>query len=99
LECLKKGLTCRAHCIGMLSGGDTSMADCIAADEDMLAAVQALATLAATASKHVASAARLAIEACTDCEAACRKHADKHVVCKECADSCAATIAACRLLV
>jgi len=98
-HCLDKGEACIAHCLSMLSSGDTSMAECAAASHDMVAAVQALAVLASTSSKHTAAAARLALEACTDCETACRKHADKHVVCRECADSCANTIAACRALV
>jgi Cys-rich four helix bundle protein (predicted Tat secretion target) len=95
-ECQKKGEACAEHCVRMLVTGDTSMAECIVAVRDMLPATDALARLASTSSKHVAAAARLAIEACEACEAACRKHAQIHAVCRDCADSCARTIAACR---
>ena len=98
-DCVKKGEACIAHCLALLSTGDTTMAECAAAAHDMVAAAQALAVIGSSGSKHIAAAARLALEACTDCEAACRKHADKHVICRECADSCARTVAACRALV
>ena len=98
-DCVKKGEACIAHCLALLSTGDTTMAECAAAAHDMVAAAQALAVIGSSGSKHIAAAARLALEACTDCEAACRQHADKHVICRECADSCARTVAACRALV
>jgi Cys-rich four helix bundle protein (predicted Tat secretion target) len=98
-DCQKKGEACADHCIRMLSSGDTSMAECIAAVRDMLPATEALARLAATSSKHLPAAARLAIEVCESCEAACRKHAQIHAVCRECAESCLHTIAVCRKIV
>jgi Cys-rich four helix bundle protein (predicted Tat secretion target) len=97
-DCQKKGEACEDHCVRMLSTGDTSMAECIAAVRDMLPATDALARLASANSKHLPAAARLAIEVCESCESACRKHAQVHAVCRECADSCARTIAACRKL-
>ncbi|MGO8999220.1 MAG: four-helix bundle copper-binding protein [Polyangiaceae bacterium] len=98
-DCQKKGEACVDHCVRMLVTGDTSMADCIVAVREMLPGTEALARLAATGSKHLPAAARLAIEVCEACEAACRKHAQVHAVCRECADSCARTIAACHKLV
>jgi Cys-rich four helix bundle protein (predicted Tat secretion target) len=95
-DCQKKGEACADHCVRMLSTGDTSMAECIAAVRDMLPATEALARLASTSSKHLPAAARLAIEACEACEAACGKHAQVHAVCRECSESCARTVAACR---
>jgi Cys-rich four helix bundle protein (predicted Tat secretion target) len=80
----------------MLSTGDTSMAECLLTAREMLPATGALAQLAVASSKLVPLAARLALEACESCEAACRKHAQTHAVCRDCADACARTIAACR---
>jgi len=79
----------------MLSMGDPSMAECLAAVREMLPATDALGRLAGMGSKHLRAAAQLAIEVCESCEAACRKHAQAHAVCLECAESCARTIAAC----
>lgn len=97
-DCQKKGEACVDHCVRMLSTGDTSMAECLTTARDMLAATEALAHLATAGSKHLALAARLAIATCESCEAACTKHAATHAVCRDCADACARTIAACRPL-
>jgi Cys-rich four helix bundle protein (predicted Tat secretion target) len=98
-ECLKKGEACADHCVRMLVTGDTSMAECMVAVRDMLAGTEALARLASTGSRHLRSAAKLALDVCETCEAACRKHAQMHVVCRDCADACTHTIAECRKLV
>lgn len=94
--CIGKGQSCLAHCIGMLSAGDTTMAGCAPAVHDMHAVMQGLAAAAASGSRHLKELARVAMEFCKDCEAECRKHADKHVVCKECMEACQRTIAACQ---
>jgi Cys-rich four helix bundle protein (predicted Tat secretion target) len=94
--CLAKGDACIAHCLMMFSSGDTSMADCAKTVRDMHAMMHGLAAAAASGSKHLAATAKVAMEYCKDCEAACRRHADKHPVCKECAEACAKTIAACQ---
>lgn len=97
--CLGKGQSCLAHCIGMLAAGDTSMAGCAPAVHDMHAVMQGLAAAAASGNRHLKDLARVALEFCKDCEAECRKHAEHHVVCKECADACARTIAACQKVI
>jgi Cys-rich four helix bundle protein (predicted Tat secretion target) len=94
--CIGKGQSCLAHCIGMLAAGDTTMAGCAPAVHDMHAVMSGLAAAAASGSRHLKAIARVAMEFCRDCEAECRKHADSHVVCKECAEACAKTIAACQ---
>lgn len=94
--CMTKGEACIAHCIAMLTSGDTSMAGCMKTVHEMQAVMEGLAAAAASGSRHLPALARVAMEFCKDCEAECRKHADKHVVCKECADACARTIAACQ---
>lgn len=95
-DCRKKGEACANHCVRMLATGDTSMAECMLSVREMLPATEALGRLATMGSKRVPSAARLALEACEVCEAACRKHAQVHPVCRDCADACARTMAACR---
>lgn len=94
--CIGKGQACLAHCINMLSAGDTSMAGCAPAVHDMHAVMQGLAAAAASGSRHLKELARVAMEFCKDCEAECRKHAGHHAVCKECMEACQRTIAACQ---
>jgi len=94
--CLTKGDACIAHCIGMLTSGDTSMADCLRASRDMHAVMHGLAELAASGSARLGAYAKVAAEFCRDCEAACKKHADHHAVCRECMEACTKTIAACQ---
>lgn len=93
-DCLAKGRACLAHCIHLLGQGDQTMADCAKTSHDMVALMDALSVLAASGGKHLAALAKVAREACKDCEAACRKHEDKHPTCKACAEACARTIAA-----
>lgn len=94
--CLAKGEACIAHCIAMLTSGDTSMSGCMKTVHDMHAVMIGLAAAAASGNRNLPALARVAMEFCKDCEAECRKHADKHAVCKDCADACARTIAACQ---
>jgi Cys-rich four helix bundle protein (predicted Tat secretion target) len=91
-DCHKKAELCLSHCIGMLSTGDTSMAACAARVRDTLASSEALLALASSGSKHAKPLAKVCADICRDCEAECRKHADKMPVCKDCADACAKMI-------
>lgn len=91
--CLESGETCLAHCHTLLGKGDPSLAGCAKTVSDMLAVDAALLRLASTDSKYLADAAKLVVAVSRDCEAECRKHADKHPVCKACAESCARVIA------
>ena len=93
--CLAKGEACVAHCLSMFASGDTSMGGCGKAAHEMHAVMQGLAAAAASGNKHLPALAKAAMEFCRDCEAECRKHADKHAVCKECMEACSRTIAAC----
>jgi Cys-rich four helix bundle protein (predicted Tat secretion target) len=97
--CIAKGQTCLAHCIGLLAAGDTTMSGCAPAVHDMHAVMLGLAAASANGSKHLKELARVAMEFCKDCEAECRKHADKHLVCKECMEACQRTIAACQKVI
>jgi Cys-rich four helix bundle protein (predicted Tat secretion target) len=95
-ECIKKGEACLAHCIDLLSQGDKEMVDCAHTVNEMRSVMHALHTLANTGSKHLGEFAKVAMKFCADCEAACRKHAGMHAVCKDCADACLKTVAACQ---
>jgi Cys-rich four helix bundle protein (predicted Tat secretion target) len=94
-HCMAAGEACISHCIGMLSSGDTSMAGCMKAVHDMKAVMEGLAAAASSGSKHLPALAKVAAEFCKDCEAECRKHEGMHAVCKDCAEACAKTVAAC----
>jgi hypothetical protein len=61
----------------------------------MLATCEATLKLAAQDSKHLRAMAALCAQACRDCEAACRVHAEHHVTCKRCMESCGRCAQAC----
>jgi len=86
--CMNAGEICLAHCIDLLSAGDTSMADCAHNVNQMLAVCTALHKLAAQESKYVPALAKIATETCKSCMEACKKHADMHQQCKDCMNSC-----------
>jgi len=95
-DCVARGEACIAHCSELLGKGDTTMVECARTSYDMTATMRALASLAASGSSHLPAFAKLAMEFCRDCQAACAKHADRHPVCKDCLDACTRTIAACQ---
>ncbi len=92
-ECTEKGEACLHHCIALLSKGDTSMAECAAAVNDMLAICRGMGVLAVSDSKHLAAAAKVCHDLCSDCAAACKPHAAHHDTCKACGEACEATMA------
>lgn len=92
--CLAEGNLCMEHCIARLSSGDTSMAECARSVRDMLAVCNATQALVSSNSPRKKAAMQLCIDACDDCERACRKHESHHAICKACADACAAVIKA-----
>lgn len=94
--CIAKGDVCIAHCIALLASGDATMAGCLKTARDMHAVMHGLAAAAASGNRNLAALAKVALEFCKDCEAECRKHESHHASCKDCADACAKTIAACQ---
>lgn len=94
--CATKGEACIAHCLSMFASGDASMGGCAKAAYEMHAVMQGLVAAASSGSRHLPALAKAAIEFCKDCEAECKKHADKHATCKDCMDACTKTIAACQ---
>jgi len=98
LGCVNAGVACIDHCLVLLAGGDTSIAECAKAVQAMLPTCDTLAKLAAYQSKHLPAYAKVCAEICATCEAECRKHEAHHAQCKACADSCAKCIAACNMI-
>ncbi|WP_420865215.1 four-helix bundle copper-binding protein [Aquitalea magnusonii] len=94
-HCVLNGQHCLAHCLFLLGNGDDSMADCSKAVNQMLACCTALQSLAAQDSALLPAMAKVALEACTVCEKACKQHS-MHAPCRACMESCAACIKQCR---
>ncbi len=94
-DCQQKGQVCIDHCLVLLGEGDKAMAACAQSVSQMLSVCAALQRLANANSKHLPHMAHVALGVCRDCEAECKKHADKHVQCKDCMESCAACARLC----
>jgi Cys-rich four helix bundle protein (predicted Tat secretion target) len=97
-DCIAKGEVCVAHCIELMKGGDTAMADCMKSVSIMMPMCGALVRLAALDASRLKEFAAVCKNVCEDCEAECKKHAEKHAVCKDCMDSCTACIKECKAL-
>lgn len=91
-ECIATGQACLSHCFETFVAGDTTMAECAFAVEQMLKACDAFSYLAAYDSPHLPAMARVCVSVCEDCERECRKHEEHQPECKACADACAALI-------
>lgn len=93
-ECVRAGEACLQHCLDLLAKGDTSIAECAQTVNQMLAVCRAVGPLADAGGTHLPAMAQLCQAVCTDCAAACRKHADHHAICKTCMEACERTVAA-----
>lgn len=91
-NCISKGRQCLSHCMEMFRTGDTTMAECASAVDQMLAVCGAMANLAANDSAQLAAMAQACIAVCEHCEKECRVHQDHQPECRACADACAALI-------
>ena len=94
--CVKAGLVCLDHCQHAFAAGDSSLAACSRAADQMVSICGTLAKLASVQSSYLPAMAKIALASCQNCEAECRKHADKHAACKACAEACAACAAECK---
>ena len=97
-DCVVKGQACLAHCLVLLGDGDKSMAGCAKAVNQMLALCGALQNLGAQQSGLLPALAKVALDACQQCEKECSKHKDKHAECKACMDSCQNCIKQCKAI-
>jgi Cys-rich four helix bundle protein (predicted Tat secretion target) len=96
--CLGDGEICLSHCFETFRMGDTTMADCAFAVQQMLQVCNAFGALAINDSKHLRALAPACIQVCEDCEQECRKHEDHQPECKACADACQALVVEARKL-
>lgn len=94
-HCVSAGQVCLDHCIRLLSSGDTSMAQCAKAVNQMLTLCGALQSLAAQNAAQTPALAKLCAQACKECAQACKEHAAHHAECKACMDSCQACAQEC----
>ncbi|MBF0473607.1 MAG: four-helix bundle copper-binding protein [Nitrospirae bacterium] len=97
-ECVTAGQACIAHCIEMFKAGDTSMGECNESTQVAGKMCGTLAFLALTNSKHLKDLAKICIETCSECEAACKKHEKTIAQCASCAKACRNCIEACKKL-
>ena len=88
-DCVVKAQQCAAHCLVAFQEGDTTLADCARKVNEMLPICKALSYQLAGNSPYVKALSAVCQQACKDCEDECRKHEDKHVECRECAEACA----------
>jgi Cys-rich four helix bundle protein (predicted Tat secretion target) len=88
-ECIARGQACLSHCMETFVQGDTTMAECARAVQEMLATCQAFAQLAANDSVVLKPMSQACIAVCEECEKQCRVHEDHQPECKACADACA----------
>lgn len=93
-SCVVAAQQCGAHCLVAFQEGDTTLADCARKVNEMLPICKAFSYQVAANSPYVKALSAVCREACKDCEDECRKHEDKHVECKDCAEACAQVVAA-----
>lgn len=93
-DCLAKAQACIAHCLVAFQEGDTTLADCARKVSEMQPICRAFSYQLASNSPYVKALSAVCSQACKDCEAECRKHEDKHLECKECAEACEQVVVA-----
>ena len=87
LECIKMGEICNQHTMHMFQMGDTTLADCSIAVQELIVANTAVIRFTANNSRHLKTFLEATIKVCETCEEECKKH-DKHIQCKDCAEAC-----------
>lgn len=92
-DCVRAGDACLVHCIALLSQGDQSMAGCAASVRDMVAGMNALASISAGGGKRVGEISKSLAKLCEDCAVECQKHA-QHPPCRNCLEACQRLVAA-----
>jgi Cys-rich four helix bundle protein (predicted Tat secretion target) len=87
LECIKMGEICNQHCMHMFQMGDTSLADCAIAVQELVAVSNAVIKLASHNSQHLNCFVEASLYVAQSCEQECKKH-EKHIQCSDCAEAC-----------
>lgn len=88
-HCIHTGNACIAHCLDMISQGNTDMAECARSVQYLVSMCETVGVHAASDSKHLKDLLVTCLAICEDCEAECRKF-EQHEQCLECAESCVA---------
>jgi Cys-rich four helix bundle protein (predicted Tat secretion target) len=96
--CVTTGQTCLEHCLELLGNGHKELGACAKSVMQMLPLCSALQNLANQDSKYLVKLANAALDACQDCAEECKKHAEKHDICKRCGESCRACYKECKQL-
>jgi Cys-rich four helix bundle protein (predicted Tat secretion target) len=94
-HCVQAGDLCQAHCFDLFAAGDTSVTDCARSVETLRSVCGTLTVVATQKSPMLPRYASVAKETCDNCAQECRKHADKHEVCKACMEACEACAREC----
>jgi len=96
--CVRTAEACLDHCLEVLAAGDRTMEGCGHAVNGLRSVCGTLAVLAIQRSPLLGKYAAVAKQFCDACEKECRKHADEHAACKDCADACVACSRECAKL-
>ena len=94
-ECVSTANTCLTHCLDTLGKGDTSLYNCAKSVRELSWLCEALLQAASADSIYLSPFAKVAAQACKDCEKECRKH-KKHQTCLDCADACTKCLKECK---
>jgi len=92
--CQVAGEICLSHCLQSLAAMDTSMSGCASSVREALAVCRAIQALVEAHSSFAGQQLALCRDVCNACRTQCAQHAEHHVSCRVCADSCASVIAA-----
>ncbi|MBQ0718691.1 MAG: hypothetical protein KBT88_00665 [Gammaproteobacteria bacterium] len=95
-ECVSVGQACKSHIYQSLKTKDLSLTDCLLQVRDTIATCDALIEVVTNGSAHSKAMAKVCADVCKDCMDECNKHAKAHPICKTMAQSCDATIKACK---
>lgn len=88
LECIKMAQICQQHSMHMFQMGDTKLADCAIATQELLAVSKALLTLIANNSAQLKPYLKVVTGITELCANECEKFADDHIQCKDSAEAC-----------
>lgn len=94
-ECADVGERCLVHCIEQLSTGSPALTDCARTVGAVVPSCRALAAAALYGSSEAKAYSALVARLCRACETECKKHAQRHVQCAQCAQACGKCAAAC----
>ncbi len=97
-DCALKADICVQHCIVAMGQGENDLAACASSSSQVSALCAALQHLAVADSKRLPQLAKVAMDACKDCEEECKK-TERHPECKACKEACIACYDECRKIV